>query len=404
MPLTDKECRNALAKPKAYKKSDMHGLYLQVMPNGSKYWRVKYRIFGKEKSLALGVYPEVMLGEAREKLAAARKLIANHQDPSLEKRKEKQIAALSAEMTFERVAREWHEIRKSKWSDAYANEILYRLEKDVFPDLGLMTITDITPKVLLASIKKVESRGAREIAHRLLQTCGQIFRYAVATGRTDRNPGTDLKGALQPVRHQHFAALEGKDLPEFIRVLEKNEARLYQPTRHAIKLIMLTFVRTNELINATWEEFDFEKAQWSIPAARMKMRRPHIVPLSRQVLEILQAQKELTGAWQWVFPNQVRPMKSMSNCTILNAIKRMGYKGRMTGHGFRAVAMSTIKEELGYRHEVVDRQLAHAPRNKVDAAYDRAQFLPERKKMMQEWADYIDAAYSRGNAMFGRSG
>ena len=404
MALTNTACKNAKPRAKFYKKADSHGLFLQVMPNGAKYWRLKYRFFGKEKVLALGVYPEVSLLQAREKREEARKLLASDIDPAMVKQQRKHIASISAENTFEAIAREWHENRKAKWSENYARDILHRMEMDIFPALGLTSISTITAPQLLSVLRQIEKRGALEITHRAMQTCGQVFCYAIATGKADRNPATDLKGALKPVKHTHFAALDAADLPEFLQVLERNDARLYQHTRHAIRLLMLTFVRTSELINATWDEFDLEARQWEIPAERMKMRKPHIVPLSRQAVEILKEQKELTGKWQWVFPNQVRPMKSMSNCTVLNALKRMGYKNRMTGHGFRALAMSTIKEKLNYRHEVVDRQLAHAPRNKVDAAYDRAKFLDERKKMMQDWANYLDAAASQGKVIVGKFG
>lgn len=388
MPLSDTACKSAKPKQKPYKKADSNGLFLYVMPNGSRYWRLKYRFMGKEKMLALGVYPQIGLAEARSKAADARRLLAEHKDPSTAKKQAKHLAAISAETTFEAVATEWHENNAEKWSSNYAENILHRMKIDVFPALGNLAVNDITAPQLLSVMRQIEKRGALEIARRLLQTCSQVFRYAIVTGKAERNPAADLKGALKPPKRAHFAAIEAKDLPEFIRTLDRNEARLYQHTRHAIRLLMLTFVRTGELINAKWDEIDFEAKQWNIPAERMKMKRPHIVPLSKQALEILEEQKKLTGKWEWVFPNQVRPRKAMSNNTILVALKRMGYGGKMTGHGFRALAMSTIKESLGYRHEVVDRQLAHAQRNKVDAAYDRAQFLPERKKMMQEWADY----------------
>jgi integrase len=404
MPLTDKACKNALPGAKPYKKADSHGLFLRVMPNGARYWRLKYRFMGKEKMLALGVYPETTLAEAREKRDAARKLLADNKDPSLVKQQAKHLAAISAETTFEAVAREWHETQKEKWSTNYAKDLLHRLDKDIFPALGTAAISTITTPQLLSVMRGIEKRGAREIAHRAVQVCGQIFRYAITTGKAERNPAADLRGALQPVRHTHFAALDSKEIPAFLHALERNDARLYQHTRHAVKLLMLTFVRTSELINAKWDEFDFEAKQWNIPAERMKMRAPHIVPLSRQVIELLEEQKKLTGKWEWIFPNQVRPHKPMSNCTILKALERLGYKDRMTGHGFRALAMSTIKENLGYRHEVVDRQLAHAARNKVDAAYDRAQFLPERKKMMQQWADYLDAAASENKVIVAKFG
>jgi integrase len=298
---------------------------------------------------------------------------------------------MNTDNTFEVIAREWHEMQSAKWIKNTSDYTLRRLENDIFPLLGAYPIKDITAPLLLTALRAIERRGAHEMAHRALQVCGQILRYAIATGRAERNVAADLKGALRPVKHTHFAALDAKELPEFIKTLEQNDARLFLHTRYAIRLLMLTFVRTSELINAKWDEFDFEKKLWVIPPERMKMRKSHIVPLSRQSLAILENIKQSMGYGVNVFPNQVEPRRCMSNNTILKAIERLGYKGQMTGHGFRALAMSTIKEQLGYRHEVVDRQRAHAPRTKVDAAYDRAQFLDERTKMMQEWADYLDS-------------
>lgn len=390
MALTDIKCKSATARDKPYKLSDGKGMYLEVRPNGSKYWRFKYRYIGKEKLLALGVYPETSLAEAREKLLRARKLLENGVDPSQDRRKKKALAKESAENTFEVIAREWYDNRKSRWRKRYAEEIITRLEKDIFPEIGSYPIVEIEPPLLLHVIRKIENRGAHELAKRQLQKCGEIFRYAIATGKAQRDPSQDIKEALMPVRKEHFAALDVNELPEFIAALERNDARLYQSTRNAIKLVMLTFVRTSELINARWEEIDFDKKEWVIPAERMKMGREHIVPLSRQAIEVLESQKILAGQWPLVFPSSVKPRNSISNNTILGALKRLGYQGRMTGHGFRALAMSAIKQELGYRHEVVDRQLAHVPRNKIDKAYDRALFLKERKIMMQEWADYLD--------------
>lgn len=404
MALTDKACKYAQPAAKPYKLGDYDGLYLHIMPNGAKYWRYRYRFLKKQRLFAVGVYPEVTLAEAREKRDTARKLLAAGIDPSLSRLQQKQLAAISAENTLEALGREWHENKKAKWSEGYAYDILHRLEMDIFPALGRVSISTITAPQLLTVIRQIEKRGAREIAHRALNTCSQIYRYAIATGKAERDPAADLRGALQPVKHGHFAALEAKDLPEFLQALERNDARLYQQTRHAVKLLMLTFTRTSELINAKWDEFNFEEKVWEIPAARMKMRKAHIVPLSRQTIEILEAQKSLTGKWEWVFPNVARPHKSMSNCTILKALERLGYKGKATGHGFRATAMSTIKEKLNYRHEVVDRQLAHAPRSKVDAAYDRAQFLSERREMMQRWADLLDALASEGKVIVGKFG
>lgn len=390
MKLNDTKCRTAKPSKKSIKMADGGGMYLEVMPNGSKYWRLKYRYNGKEKRLALGVYPIVSLKQAREKRDEAKELLADNKDPSLEKKKKKALSKQSAVNTFEEIAREWHDNNKSKWSERYADGIMTRLETYIFPEIGSYPITEIEPPVLLQTIRKIENRPAIEIAKRQLQKCGEVFRYAIATGRAVRDPSFDIKGALKPQKTTHYAALDVKELPEFLETLKRNDARLYRSTQNAIKLIMLTFVRTNELIGARWEEINFDDKEWVVPAERMKMRKEHIVPLSSQAIEILENQKEIVGHWPLVFPSTVRPKQPISNNTILGAIKRMGYQGRMTGHGFRALAMSTIKQELNYRHEVVDRQLAHAPRNKIDKAYDRAQFLEERAKMMQDWADYLD--------------
>lgn len=402
MHLTNTACKNAKPADKPYRLADGGGMYLEVMPNGSRYWRLKYRFADKEKRLAFGVYPQVSLAEARECREAAKKQLAGGIDPSIAKQENKRQNAMNAENTFEAVAREWHEHQKARWSPAHATDILYRLEKDVFPILGNRPIADIKAPHILDNLRKIEKRGAHEMARRAVQYCGQIFRYAIVTGRADRDPTGDLRGALQPVPHGHYAAIDADELPEFLQTLANNDARLYIQTRLAVRLLMLTFVRTGEMIGAKWDEIDLDGGQWAIPAERMKMRRPHIVPLSKQAVEVLREQQKLTGQWEWVFPNQIHPRKHMSNNTVLCALKRLGYKGRMTGHGFRALAMSTIKEKLDYRHEVVDRQLAHAPRNKVDAAYDRAQFLTERRKMMQEWADYLDAVAGGGKVVVGK--
>lgn len=394
MKLTHIVCENAAKKAqeagRTLKLADGQGLYLQAMPSGARYWRFRYRFAGKEKVLALGVYPEVSLKEARDKRDAARRLLADNQDPSRVK-KEKRLQAFSeSENTFEKLAREWFEQQRAILTPKHADALVARFERDVFPYIGSLPVRDIKPAYVLEVCRKVEARKAYDVARRIKQTCGQIFRYGVANGRAEIDPTVHIKDALRPYRPEHYATLEIKEVPEFLQVLEKNEARLYSDTRLAMKLLMLTFVRTSELINARWSEIDLEEATWIIPAARMKMRRDHIVPLSRQSLAILQELKKNNGHREWVFPNQVRPRKPMSNATITRAIMRMGYKDRMTGHGFRALAMTTIKEKLGYRHEVIDRQLAHAHKSKIIAAYDRAQFLDDRRVMMQQWADYID--------------
>ena len=391
MPLTDSVCRNVKPADKAQKLYDSGGLFLQVTPKGQKYWRLKYRFADKEKLLALGVYPTIPLIEARKKRDAAKDKLANGIDPALAKKDDKRKLRVKSENTFESIAREWHAHQKQHLTPSYWNSILTRLQADIFTQIGAYPIQDITAPQILDALRLIEKRGAHDIAKRSLQMCGQVFRYAIVTGRTDRNPATDLRGALKPARASHYAAITIKELPEFVKTLERNDARLYALTRLAIRFMMLTFVRTGELIKAQWHEIDEQNAVWEIPAERMKMRRPHIVPLSKQALAIIQELKTYKGAGDHLFPSQIKPRNHMSNNTILKALERMGYKGRMTGHGFRALAMSTIKEKLKYRHEVVDRQLAHAQRNKIDAAYDRAQFLDDRTIMMQEWADYLDS-------------
>jgi integrase len=388
--LTIREIENLKPRDKTYRVFDGRGLYLEVNAQGGRYWRFKYCFIGREKRLSLGVYPEVSLRTAREKADEARRQVADGIDPGLLRQERKRQAALDAAITFELVGREWWEHRRDGWTPGHADDVLHRLEADVFPRLGTRPISQIRSPELLACLRKIEDRGAMELARRARQVCGQIFRYAIATGRAEINPAEPLCDALKAFKRQHFAAIGAEDLPEFLRALDRNNARLYPQTRIAMRLLLLTFVRTSELIGATWDEFAEDGTEWVIPAERMKMRRPHVVPLSRQAGEILRELRKLTGWSGWLFPNQVHPKKHMSDGTILKALENLGYKGRMTGHGFRALAMSTIKEKLDYRHEVVDRQLAHAPRSKVDAAYDRAAFLGERRRMMQDWADYLE--------------
>lgn len=390
--LTDKFCKNAKSEIKTKRLFDSAGLYLEVTPTGGKYWRLKYRYGGKEKRLALGVYPAVSLADARTKRDTAKRNLLNGIDPSLAKQEEKRQKSLNTENTFEAVAREWHIHNLERWSKDHGQAILHRLSKNVFPAIGFVPIKELTAPAILQMLRMIEKRGAHEIARRAMQVTGQVIRYAVVTGRAERDPTSDLRGALKPFKKGHYAALETNEIPEFLQKLYRNDARLFPLTRLAVELLMLTFVRTSELIEAKWEEFDLNTATWTIPAERMKMRKSHIVPLSKQVLSILNELKLLNSHREYVFPSQADPKKHMSNNTILFALGRMGYRGKATGHGFRALAMSTIKEQLGYRHEVVDRQLAHSHRNSVDAAYDRAKFLDERRKMMQEWADYLESA------------
>lgn len=404
MPLTDTACKNARPREKSYKKADGGGLYLEVMPNGSRYWRLKYRFCGKEKRLACGVYPDTTLIAAREKRGVARTMLAGGIDPSSAKRDKRLLDETNVANTFEAVAREWHEQNRVKWTPIYAEDILHRLETDIFPSLGKRPVAATTALDVLNTLRRIENRGAGEMARRAGQYCGQILRYAVVTGRAERDPTADLKGALKPVRHGHFAALEPKDLPEFLNALERNDARLYILTRLAMRLMLLSFVRTSELINATWGEFDLDGAEWCIPAERMKMRRAHVVPLSKQAVVVLRELHTMNGDYEWVFASATKPRRHMSNNTTLKALERLGYAGRMTGHGFRALAMTTIMEKLNIRHEVIDLQLAHSKGDKVRAAYDRTKFIDERRKMMQDWADYLDNIASGGKVIVGKFG
>lgn len=390
--LTATACNNTKPKEKPYRLSDEKGMYLEIMPNGSKYWRLKYRIGGKEKRLALGVFPEVSLAEAREKRDTARKLLNEGADPGAAKQDAKRAAKIATANSFEAIAREWLEHMKHKWSEGHHTYTKRRFEAYVFPEIGNAPIAQINAPALLSVARKIEGKGTIETAHKVMNTCGQVFRYAVASGRCERDPVGDLKGAIKPrPAPKHMNALNEKDLPDLLRKMDAyasdNGGELQ--TQYALQLLALTFVRTGELREATWTEFDLEKAEWRIPAERMKMKAPHVVPLSRQSIEVLEKLKALNGGYELVFPG-VRPSVAMSKNTVLFALYRMGYRGRMTGHGFRAVA-STILNEMGFDADVIERQLAHAERNKVRAAYHRAEYLAERRKMMQQWADYLDS-------------
>lgn len=392
MKLSAVQCRNAAPREKAYKLTDGQGLYLEVMPTGAKYWHFQYRYGGKRPRICFGVYPEVTIQDAREKRDTSRKLLRDGINPAVHNKREKLHRTIAASNTFELIAREWHENKKEAWTTGHAKNVLLRFERDVFPKIGPFPLTDVTPPDLLATIRNIEARGASSLARRTLQNIGRVYRYAIATGRAQSDPSYKLSEALRPVKSTHYNAIEIDELPEFICTLRQNKARLFIHTLYATELLMLTFVRTGELIQATWDEIDFDDRLWRIPADRMKMRRDHLVPLSSQALALLSELRDLSAGRKYVFPHYSDPRKHMSNNTVLHALSAMGYKGRMTGHGFRALAMSSIKEKLGYRHEVIDRQLAHAPTNKVD----RAQFLEERTRMMQDWANYVDKCRIKG--------
>jgi integrase len=387
MPLTDIIIKNAKAKDKQYKLTDERGLRLVVHPNGSKYWQMKYRHLGKEKTLSFGTYPEISLKEARNKRDDARKQISESLDPSQEKKFKKIQQHINADNSFENIALEWHEKNFDKWKPKHANNILKRLKADIITEIGFRPINQINAPELLATIQKIEKRGAFDIAKRALQTSGQVFRYAIATGRAERDISADLRGALTIKKTVHHSKLEENELCEFLQKLEKYDGE--DQTKMALKFLILTFVRTIELRGARWEEVNFKTKEWHIPAERMKMGYKHIVPLSGQAIKILEEVKKYNGNYEFIFPSQTNKHKLMSENTMLFAMYRMGYHSRATPHGFRATA-STILNEKGFNRDYIERQLAHGERDKVRATYNHAQYLTERHKMMQWWADHLD--------------
>ena len=387
MPLSDVAVRNAKPKAKPFKLADSGGLFLLVQPSGGKWWRYRYRFAGKQKLLAIGVYPDVGLAEARELHAQARKTLAAGNDPGAVKKEAKRLALLKSENSFESIAKEWFENRKHKWATGYSKSIMDRLKLHIFPEVGNRPITEINAPEFLSAVRVVEKTGALDLAMRLLQISGQIFRYAIATGRAEHNPIADLRGALKPPVRKHQAYLKEKELPDYLQKLEAYDG--HPQTKLALKFLLLTFVRTTELRAAEWTEINFDKAEWRIPAERMKMKSLHIVPLSCQAVAVLNELKKLNGQWDFVFANLHKSSGCMSANTMIFALYRMGYHSKATGHGFRSTA-STILNENGFPPDVIERQLAHAESNEVRAAYNHAQYLPERRKMMQWWADYLE--------------
>jgi integrase len=393
MKLTVLQVKNAKATTKQTKMADGSGMFLLVHPNGSKYWRLKYYFAGKEKILALGVYPHVSLSDARERVAEAKKLLANNADPGLIKKTQKLEAVKAAANTFEAVALEWHEKQSAKWVPQNAARNRSILVRNVFPYIGIIPISQVTAAQLLDVLKRIEKRGIIETAHRTMQICGQIFRYAIATGRAQADLSLVLKGALTPVKEKHHASItDPKKVGDLLLAIDGYEGSFV--TQCALKLAPMLFVRPGELRHAEWEDFSMDgKAapEWRIPAIKMKMNDVHIVPLATQAVDILKALHEQTGHAKYVFPGVRTTDRPMSENTVNAALRRLGYsKDEMTGHGFRSMA-STILHEQGWPHEAIERQLAHAERNKVSAAYNYAQHLEKRREIMQNWADYLDA-------------
>ena len=388
--LSAAECKNATSNGANVRKlHDGNGLYLWIYLDGRKYWRLRYWHGDKEKSLSLGVYPKVSLSDARKMRDELRKQLQANLDPSAERKANNLRNKLANANSFEAVALEWYNKQVHTWVEHHASDVKRRLESNIFPTLGKRPIDQINALELLDTIRKIEARGAYDLAHRVLQVCGQVFRYGIATGRCTRNLAADLRGALTPHVKKHQSAVRPEELPDLLRAIAKYEEIGDKQTRLAMQLLAQTFVRTNELIGAEWNEFDLANGLWIIPAARMKMKTEHIVPLAKQSIEKLEELKEISGGSRFVFPGRNRD-KPISNNTMLFALYRLGYKGKMTGHGFRAVA-STILNETGFNPDVIERQLAHCERNEVRGAYNRAEYLLERKKMMQHWADYLDS-------------
>lgn len=388
MPLTDVKIKSARPTEKPYKLYDERGLFLIVTPTGGKWWRLKYRFDDKEKLLSLGVYPDIGLRDARDRRDEARKLLAHFIDPSLHRKTQKMLRQAQAANSFEAVAREWHAKYAPTWVEHHGDRIIRRLERDVFPWIGKKAIAEISAPEVLAAVRRIERRGALETAHRALANCGQVFRYAVATGRALRDPTGDLRGALPPVRVAHFSAVtEPGKVANLLRALDRYEGSLIVSC--ALRLAPLVFVRPGELRAAKWSDFDLATAEWRFHVSKTDTQ--HIVPLSSQALAVLREVNALTGGGEYVFPSARSDERPMSDNAILAAMRRLGIeKEEMSGHGFRAMARTILDEVLGMRPDVIEHQLAHAVRDPNGRAYNRTAHLGERKKMMQQWSDYLD--------------
>lgn len=385
MPLTDTTLRNAKPGERQIKLFDGHGLFLLIAPSGTKAWRLKYSFHGKEKLISLGLYPTVSLKEARERATTARKDIENGIDPS-EKRK---LEKTACQNTFEAVALEWYEQNKHKWSENTAKGISYRMKRNLFPQIGSKPVHLVSAPELLALLRKIEARGVKDIPHIVRSISSSVFRYAIATGRAERDPAADLKGALAPRVRRNLPSQTTPEAVGHLMIAIDNYPGTFV-VRSALQLMALTFCRTGELRNAEWREIDFEDGLWRIPAERMKMSRDHLIPLSRQSVAILRKLQAYSGKDVYVFPNYKTEKRSMSKSALLGAIRRLGFENdEMCPHGFRSMA-STMLNELGYNGDWIERQLAHVPRNIIRGIYNRAEYLPERRKMMQDWADYLD--------------
>ncbi|HFK5742696.1 TPA: tyrosine-type recombinase/integrase [Enterobacter asburiae] len=401
MKLNARQVDTAKPKDKPYKLADGGGLYLLVNPNGARYWRLKYRVAGKEKLLALGVYPDVTLADARAKRDEAKRGIAGGIDPNEAKREEKIAREANVRNTFQEIACEWHSSKLYKWSEGYASDIMEAFNKDVFPYIGKKPIAEIKPLELLNVLRRMEGRGATEKAKKVRQRCGEVFRYAIVTGRAEYNPAPDLSSAMQGHESKHYPFLNTSELPTFFEALSGYSGSMLVVL--AARLLIITGLRTGELRGAMWQEIDADAAVWEIPAERMKMRRPHIVPLSLQAQAIIMRIREMTGRYPYIFPGRNDPRKTMSEASINQVFKRIGYAGRVTGHGFRHT-MSTILHEQGYNTAWIETQLAHVDKNSIRGTYNHAQYLDGRREMLQWYADYMDALEHHENVVHGRFG
>ena len=402
MPLVNSQVKEAKPQATDYKMSDGGGMYLLVKKNASKYWRFDYRFHGKRKTLAIGVYPIVSLKDAREKLRAAKIQLSNDQDPGEVRKEEKRAKLMS---NFADVSRQWWEHNKDTWTPEHADRVIKRLEDNALNDLGHLSIDEITPKQVIAVVRKIESRGALDVANRVKQTIRAACRFAIQHGMATKNPANDLDGIVKQRKVQHRASLPREELPLFLKNLDFYSNRGRFLTQQAIKLLVLTFVRSGELRGAMWHEFDLDDKMWRIPSDRMKMSNEHLVPLSRQALEVLEQIKPLSGKYNLLFPSERSRDKPMSDNTMRRAIFKMGYDGTHSGkskavpHGFRATA-SSILNETGFNPDAIERQLGHKESNSVRAAYTHhARYIDERREMMQWWADYLDAMRASGSVV-----
>lgn len=401
MPLTDLEIRRSKPLDKPYTLNDGNGLSLLIEPNGSRGWRFRYRFDGKPKMLSLGTYPLTSLTEARQKRDEAKKLVAAGINPSDVRKRDKQDRQNEISNTFEAIAREWYEKRIDRWSVSYSEEMLKTFEADVFPYIGGRPISEIKPMELMGVLSRLDERGATEKLRKVRQRCGEVWRYAIVTGRAEYNPAPDLASAFSPHKKEHYAFLKTEELPEFFRTLNTYSGSIV--VKLAMRLQVLTGLRPGELRQGQWSEIDFEKRLWEVPPARMKKRRPHCVPLSDQAIAILEQLKPITGQYPFIFPGRIHHSKPISEMAMNVLIRRIGYAGRVTGHGFRHT-MSTILHEQGYNTAWIETQLAHVDKNSIRGTYNHAQYLDGRREMLQWYADYMQALESGQNVVHGTFG